>query len=80
MKRHIFSADNKEGKTTLEDLLDKIDDDFDFVVAGIEKLDRDGSGTDAIAIASSIPVVASVLRFFRDFADSINKLKKLFII
>lgn len=54
MKRRIFSADNKEGKTTLEDLLDKIDDDFDFVIAGIEKLDRDGSGTDAISIASSL--------------------------
>ena len=34
----------------------------------------------AIAIASSIPVVARVLRFFKDFAESINKLKKLFII
>lgn len=54
MKRRIYSADNKEGKTTLEDLLDKIDEDFDFVIAGIEKLDRDGSGTDAISIASNL--------------------------
>lgn len=54
MKRRIIAAEDKPGKTTLEDLLDRIDEDFDFVISGIEKLDRDGSGTDAISIASSL--------------------------
>lgn len=47
MKKMISAA--SEGKDDqLESLLDSIDDDFDYAVAGIEKLHRDGN--DGIAM------------------------------
>lgn len=41
MKRMITSADATED-TRLADIIDQLEDDFDYIISGLEKLDRDG--------------------------------------
>lgn len=47
MKKFIYAADNTK-EDRLKELLDALDDDFAYAIAGIEKLHRDGN--DGIAM------------------------------
>lgn len=47
MKKFIYAADGAK-EDRLKELIDSIGDDFDYAVAGIEKLHRDGN--DGIAM------------------------------
>jgi len=41
MKKYIRAAEEKED-TRLADIIDQLEDDFDYIIGGLEKLDRDG--------------------------------------
>ena len=47
MKKYIHAAESSK-EDQLQSMLDSLDDDFDYAVAGIEKLHRDGN--DGIAM------------------------------
>ena len=55
MKRRIFSASDSENDR-LDEFLDVLKSDFDYIVEGLDKLGRSGvnSGNDALAIAESL--------------------------
>ncbi|MBQ2856603.1 MAG: hypothetical protein IJE78_05635 [Bacteroidaceae bacterium] len=52
MKRMIVAAAGDENP--LDDLLDSIDDDYDYAVAGIEKLKREGDNKAAMEQAQKL--------------------------
>lgn len=52
MKRMIVAAAGD--KNPLDDLLDSIDDDYDYAVAGIEKLKREGDNKAAMEQAQKL--------------------------
>ena len=55
MKRRIFSASDSENDR-LDEFLDVLKSDFDYILEGLDKLGRSGvnSGNDALAIAESL--------------------------
>jgi hypothetical protein len=53
MKR-IISAATEEKDTRLDDALSILKDDFDYCIAGLEKLGADGKIDDALAIATEL--------------------------
>ena len=55
MKRRIFSASDSENDR-LDEFLDVLKSDFDYIVEGLDKLGRNGvnSGNDALAIAERL--------------------------
>ena len=55
MKRRICSASDSENDR-LDEFLDVLKSDFDYIVEGLDKLGRSGvnSGNDALAIAESL--------------------------
>lgn len=53
MKKLIVAAEDTKGDQ-LDDLLDSIEDDFDFAVAGIDKLRRDGNNGIALEQAQAL--------------------------
>ena len=55
MKRRIFSASDSENDR-LDEFLDVLKSDFDYIVEGLDNLGRSGvnSGNDALAIAESL--------------------------
>ena len=69
--RKIMAADAPE-QSQLATLLDQIDDDYDYLVAGLEKLDRSGSAASnagaeiaqgiADAINNAITQIADLLQ------------------
>lgn len=52
MKRMIVAAAGDENP--LDDLLDSIDDDYDYAIAGIEKLKREGDNKAAMEQAQKL--------------------------
>lgn len=54
--RHVTAADENPGSEKLMDTIDALKDDFDFIVSGLEKLDRTGASesNDALIIAESL--------------------------
>ena len=52
MKRMIVAATGDENP--LDDLLDRIDDDFAYAIAGIEKLKREGENKAAMEQAQKL--------------------------
>lgn len=53
MKR-IISATTEEKDTRLDDALVVLKDDFDYCIAGLEKLGADGKIDDALSVASEL--------------------------
>lgn len=54
MKRYIKSAENSSSKEDLlAEAIDKLQDDFDFAISGIEKLAADGNIDKAIELVST---------------------------
>lgn len=55
MKRRIFSASDSENDR-LDEFLDVLKSDFDYILEGLDKLGRSGvnSGNDALAIAERL--------------------------
>lgn len=53
MKKFIVAAEDTKGDQ-LDDLLDSIEEDFDFAVAGIDKLRRDGNNGIALEQAQAL--------------------------
>ena len=55
MKRRIFSASDSENER-LDEFLDVLKSDFDYILEGLDKLGRSGvnSGNDALAIAERL--------------------------
>lgn len=55
MKRRIFSASDSENDR-LDEFLDVLKSDFDYILEGLDKLGRNGvnSGNDALAIAERL--------------------------
>ena len=55
MKRRIFSASDSENDR-LDEFLDGLKSDFDYILEGLDKLGRSGvnSGNDALAIAERL--------------------------
>lgn len=55
MKRRIFSASDSENER-LDEFLDVLKSDFDYILEGLDKLGRNGvnSGNDALAIAERL--------------------------
>lgn len=54
MKRYIKSAENSSSKEDLlTEAIDKLQDDFDFAISGIEKLAADGNIDKAIELVST---------------------------
>ena len=55
MKRRIFSASDSENDR-LNEFLDVLKSDFDYILEGLDKLGRSGvnSGNDALAIAERL--------------------------
>lgn len=55
MKRYVKAADETEDRR-LADMIDSLEDDFDYIISGLEKLDRDGkdSRDSGISIANQI--------------------------
>ena len=52
MKRMVVAATTDENP--LDDLLDRIDDDYDYAIAGIEKLKREGDNKAAMEQAQTL--------------------------
>ena len=52
MKRMVLAAAGDENP--LDDLLDSIDDDYDYAIAGIEKLKREGDNKAAMEQAQKL--------------------------
>lgn len=63
--RTINAAD--EGSSKLADTLDALKEDFDFIISGLEKLDRSGAeaSNDGLIIAE---------RLSNDFADVVSEI------
>ena len=53
MKR-VISAATEEKDTRLDDALSILKDDFDYCIAGMEKLGADGKTDDALSIANEL--------------------------
>ena len=54
MKRYIRNAENSSSKEDLlAEAIDKLQDDFDFAISGIEKLASDGNIDKAIELVST---------------------------
>ena len=53
MKR-VISAATEEKDTRLDDALSILKDDFDYCVAGIEKLGADGKTDDALSVTEEL--------------------------
>lgn len=68
MKRRIIAAD--EGDSKLKDMISDIKDDFDYILSGIERLDRTGSSGDALTLAETISNQFHTL--VMDIADKIS--------
>lgn len=68
MKRRIFSASDSENER-LDEFLDVLKSDFDYILEGLDKLGRSGvnSGNDALAIAE---------RLQSNLQDTINEIAK----
>lgn len=68
MKRRIFSASDSENDR-LDEFLDVLKSDFDYILEGLDKLGRSGvnSGNDALAIAE---------RLQSNLQDIINEIAK----
>lgn len=41
--RRVVTAAEGDGNSKLQDMMDMLKDDFDYVLAGLEKLDRTGA-------------------------------------
>lgn len=54
MKRRIIAAN--EGDSKLQDMISDLKDDFDYIISGLETMERAGanSGNDALMIAEDI--------------------------
>lgn len=52
MKKYIKAASDKN--EALDEALADIKADFDYIIDGLEKLDRDGNGKEALTIALDI--------------------------
>lgn len=54
MKRQIIAAEGED--TRLEDMMDVLEDDFDYIISGLDKLNRDGreSRADGISVAQEL--------------------------
>ena len=55
MKKQIIAAKENED-TRLEDMLDVLEDDFDYILSGLDKLNREGreSREEGISIAQQL--------------------------
>lgn len=54
MKRYIRSAEQPSVEEKLKDQIDQLNDDFDYAIAGIEKLAADGNFGAASELARSL--------------------------
>lgn len=59
MKRYskpIMSAEADEGNPKLQEMMTSLKDDFDFILSGLDKLDREGAteGNEGLMIAESL--------------------------
>lgn len=52
MKRRIIAAN--EGDSKLQDMVSDLKDDFDYILSGIERLDRTGSSGEALTLAEDM--------------------------
>lgn len=54
MKRYIRSADQPTAEDRLNDAMDVLKDDFNFAMAGIEKISADGDTARAIELVNGL--------------------------
>jgi hypothetical protein len=71
MKRVIMSAEASED-TRLKDMIDVIEDDFDYAVSGLEKLDRDGGPSRSSGIEVANELHAQLTDIIAQIADIIG--------
>ena len=67
MKRRIIAA--TEGDSKLQDMISDLKDDFDYILSGIERLDRTGSSGEALTLAEDMSSQFRML--VSDIADKI---------
>ena len=54
MKRYIRSADQLTAEDRLNDAMNTLKDDFNFVISGIEKISADGDTARAIELVNGL--------------------------
>ena len=56
MKRRIFSASESGSDDRFDEAISELKDDFDYIISGLERLDRQGANgsNDALMIAENI--------------------------
>lgn len=67
MKRRIIAAN--DGDSKLQDMISDLKDDFDYILSGIERLDRTGSSGEALTLAEDMSSQFRML--VSDIADKI---------
>lgn len=53
-KRTITAADENPQSEALHDMISGLEDDFDYIISGLEKLDRSGESGMATGLASRL--------------------------
>ena len=67
MKRRIIAAN--DGDSKLQAMISDLKDDFDYILSGIERLDRTGSSGEALTLAEDMSSQFRML--VSDIADKI---------
>ena len=70
--RKVMAADAPE-QSQLATLLDQIDDDYDYLVAGLEKLDRSGSAASNAGAEIAQEIAAAISNAITQIADLLQE-------
>ena len=74
MKRRIITAaESSKGQEALDEALSNLNDNFDYVVDGIEKLSRDGSEGQNQALQLALEMNSAVESVTKKIASAITK-------
>lgn len=70
--RSIMSAEADEGNAKLQEMMTSLKDDFDFILSGLDKLDREGAteGNEGLMIAESLS--DSLQNIVAEIADKLS--------
>ena len=75
MKRHVSITAAETDKSILQERMDILEDDFDYLIAGLEKLDRSGkvASDEGANIADDVSIaVSDAIRKIADVLESNN--------
>lgn len=73
--RKIISAAEAADDTRLKDAIDMLEDDFDYAIAGLEKLGRSGRSNYENAVSIANTFSAAVAQVIDKIADEIQEVE-----